>query len=277
MNPKELFEANLGTIERVIAIVSRRAGVFGADADDFASEVKLALIENDYEVLRRYEGRSSLDTFLSVVIQRLLADSRTRAKGRWHASSEAQRLGPVAVLLETLVRRDGRSLDEALPHLRGAHPDVTREELMAMLERLPARTGRPKAVEIDSIAFAIAGGESADARALAGDRERVSDRVGSTVREILTELPVEDRMLIRLRFGSDMSIADISRMTQLPQRPLYRRIEALLLRLRRGLAEAGVDAATAEALVGRNDARELDLGLENGKSDVSRQSLQEKP
>src|SRR5688572_4266032 len=104
MNPKDLFETNLGTIERVIAVVCRRARLFGPDAEDFASEVRLALIENDYEILAKYEGRSSLDTFLTVVIQRLLADARTRAKGRWHASTEAQRLGPVAVQLETLVR-----------------------------------------------------------------------------------------------------------------------------------------------------------------------------
>ena len=37
-------------------------------------------------------------------------------------------------------------------------------------------------------------------------------------------------MLIRFRFGSSMSIADISRILRLPQRPLYRRLEALLAR-----------------------------------------------
>src|SRR3954466_2259533 len=127
MQLQDLFEANLGTIERVISIVCWRARLFGPDAEDFASEAKLALIENDYAVLAKYEGRSSLDTFLTVVIQRLLADSRTKAKGRWHASTEASRLGPAAVLVETLILRDGRSLDEAMPHIQATHPELTRE------------------------------------------------------------------------------------------------------------------------------------------------------
>ncbi|HEX6098193.1 MAG TPA: sigma-70 family RNA polymerase sigma factor [Thermoanaerobaculia bacterium] len=274
MNPRELFLSNLATIERVIAIVCRRGGLFAADAEDFASEVKLALIEDDYAILRKYEGRSSLDTFLTVVVQRLLADSRMRAKGRWHASTEAQRLGPVAVQLETLVRRDGRSLDEASLHIRTAHPDVTGEQLAALLERLPARTARPRPVDVDAVG-PIAGGEPADARALAGDRQRVADAVGRALRDQLREIPDEDRMLIRLRFAGDMSIADISRMTRLPQRPLYRRLEALLVRLRAALTGAGVDRATIEGLVGRDDLEAMDFGLTTGKSGTARQSIQQ--
>lgn len=273
MNPRELFEANLLTIERVIAIVSRRARLFGVDAEDFASDVKLALIEDDCAILASYEGRSSLDTFLTVVIQRLLADARTRAKGRWHASTEAQRLGPAAVQLETLVRRDGRSLDEALQHMRVDHPNVTREELQAMLDRLPERTGRPRAVDLDTVGHAIAAGDSADVRAIAGETARASNAAGRAVREMLTALPAEDRLLIRLRFGSEMSVADISRMTRLPQRPLYRRLESLLSRMRGALAKAGIDGAAAENLVGRDDGVALDFGLMNGKSESDGQSI----
>lgn len=273
MQLQELFEANLGTIERVIAIVCRRARLFGADAEDFASEARLALIENDYAILVKYEGRSSLDTFLTVVIQRLLADSRTRAKGRWHASTEATRIGPAAVLIETLIRRDGRSLDEAIPHISAAHPELTREAVLEILDRLPGRTARPRAVDLEAIAHVVVARESADARAEAVDRQRISTKAGTTVRDVLGALTVEDRMLIRLRFASDMSIADISRMMQLPQRPLYRRLDSLLGQLRGALTAAGINGAAAEELVGRNDEGEMDFGLMNGKNENPRQSI----
>lgn len=271
MTPQQLFEANLGTIERVIGVVCRRARLFGPEAEDFASEVKLALIDNDYEILGKYEGRSSLDTFLTVVIQRLLADARTRTKGRWHPSSEAQRLGPIAVQVETLMRRDGQSLDEALPRLRALDPAVTRDDIAALLKRLPERTSRPRRVDFDAIGYAIAGHDSADARAMSGDRQRLSSIAGSKLREQLDTLPTEDRLLIRLRFASDLTIADISRMMQVPQRPLYRRLDALLNRLRGVLVDAGIDRATASDLVGRENGK-IDLGL-NGKSDDSSQSI----
>jgi RNA polymerase sigma factor (sigma-70 family) len=276
MNARDLFAANLGLIDRIISIVCRRANLFGADAEDFASETKLALIENDYAVLRKYEGRSSLETFLSVVIRRLYADSRTRARGRWHASSEAQRLGPLAVQLETYVRRDGRSLDEALTLIRDSDPGVTREALAALLEKLPERTGRPRAVDLEGVAHAISGGESADARAIAGEMNRTSAIAGHALREQLEVLPTEDRVLLRLRFGSEMSIADISRMMQLPQRPLYRRLEWLLAHLRGALIGAGIDRAAAAALVGHEDAA-MDFGLMNGKTDGSRPSIPNAP
>jgi RNA polymerase sigma factor (sigma-70 family) len=273
MDPKQLFEANLGTIERVIAIVCRRARLYGPDAEDFASEARVALIENDYAILTKYEGRSSLDTFLTVVIQRLLADARMHAKGRWHASTEAQRIGPAAVLIETLIRRDGRSIDEAMPHIHVAHPELTREQVKAILDRLPERSGRPRPVDIETVAPIVAASDSADARAFASDRERISSAAGAIVRELMHSLQVEDRMLLRLRFASDMSIADISRMMRLPQRPLYRRLDSLLGRLRGALTGAGIDGATVESLVGRNDEKELDFGLMNGKNEIPRQSI----
>ncbi len=272
MDARNLFTANLGLIDRIIAIVCRRAGLFGADAEDFASETKLALIDDDYAVLRKYEGRASLETFLTVVIRRLFADSRTRAKGRWHASSEAQRLGSTAVLAETLVLRDGRTLEEALVHIRAVDPGVTRQSLEAMLKRLPERTRRPRAVHLEGIAHAVAGGEAADARALENDRNRISARAGTALRDLLAELPAEDRVLLRMRFGSEMSIADIARILQLPQRPLYRRIESLLARLRDALMDAGIDRKTAAELVGGGDT-EMDFGLMNGKTPPPSQSI----
>lgn len=263
MHPRDLFEANLDTIERVIAIVCRRGGLFGADAEDFASEARVALIDDDYAILARYEGRSSLDTYLTVVIRRLLADARTRSKGRWHPSSEAQRLGPAAVLIEILIRRDGRTLDEAMPHIHAAHPGMARDEVKAIVERLPERIPRPRPVDLDAIGEVLAGGEQADARAIAGDLGRMADVVSNALTTQFHAFSAEDRLLIRLRFASDMSIADISRIMRLPQRPLYRRLESLLGRMRGTLANAGIDRATAASLVDRHGGT-INFDLTNG-------------
>src|SRR5687767_3842390 len=92
MTAEELFRANLPLVDRAIARVARRAGLTGAEAEDFASEAKIALMENDYAVLRRFEGRSSLATFITVVVTNVLHDLRTEAYGRWRPSAEAQRL-----------------------------------------------------------------------------------------------------------------------------------------------------------------------------------------
>src|SRR5215208_5464467 len=55
------------------------------------------------QVRRRFERRSSLPTYVTVVIQRLFLDYRNRLWGKWRPSSDAKRLGPTAMLLERLV------------------------------------------------------------------------------------------------------------------------------------------------------------------------------
>jgi RNA polymerase sigma factor (sigma-70 family) len=270
MEIEELLRSNLSLVERVVRRVCRRANVVGADVDDFASTVKLALIENDYAVLRAHEGRSSLATYLAVVIQRLLADERNRSLGRWRASAEAQKLGPTAVLLETLLGRDRRALDEAIPIVRAVDPTLTRADLEAIAARLPQRTSRPRAVELDE-AETLAAPDKADARVAAGELHKQSDHAGVAIRNAMASLPLQDRMLIRLRFVSNMDISDIARILQLPQRPMYRRLEQILAMLRRTLAESGIEAGTASDLIG-SAVVALDFGLTEGKSEPARQS-----
>jgi len=258
-SPAETFEANLALIERVAGSVCRRAGIFGADAEDFVSGVRVALMENDYATLRLYEGRSSLGTFLTVVIQRFLIDERIRKGGRWRASREAERLGEAGIVLERIVRRERRTLEEALPIVRGIDPSVTLERLAGMERRLPPRLGPVQLVELDASEEQLAAAGSADDRLLAAQQQRLSG------------MPLEDRMIVRFHFGQSMTIADIAGLLRLPQRPLYRRLEALLQRFRAALAKAGVGSGDVRDLVG-DVTRELDFALREGKRDALRQT-----
>lgn len=265
-SPEQLFSASLALIERVIARACRNAHLQPADADDFASSVKLALIENDYAVLRAWQRRSSLATYLTVVVQRLLADERSRTRGRWEPSAEARRIGKAGIALETLVRRDGRSLEEAMPHLATVDPTLRREDLETMLARIPERAARPRSVPLEEVEGRVRSVLDADAALIASELGRLSNKANAVVRDALAVLPLQDRMIVRLRFGMTMSIADISRMMNLPQRPLYRKIEAVLAHLQQALRKAGIDSSTAHAVIG-SSVHTLDFGLTNGKTE----------
>ena len=253
----------------------RRAHLLGADAEDFASEVKVALLEDDFAILRKFEGRSTLQSFLSIVIERLFFDHRTRAYGRWFASANAERLGPAAVLLEKLLRRDRRQLDQALPIVQAAHPELTRADVEALAEKLPERTARPRPVAMELVPRdSLASSDNTEERALAREASELAERAGLVVRNVLAQFALGDQMLIRMRFGTSMTIAAIARATRLPQRPLYRRIEALLQQLRRALADAGLDGSMVSDLVGETTT-EMNFGLmevENGAADQSNPS-----
>jgi RNA polymerase sigma factor (sigma-70 family) len=267
MDCASLFESNLALIDRVIAGVCRRARMFGPDAEDFASTVKLSLIENDYAVLRPFEGRSSFSTFLIVVVQRFLYDELTRRSGRWHPSREAERLGEAAVVLERIVRRENRSLDEALPIVQAIDPTLTRARLAEIESRLPVRAPRPRAVGLDDVEDQLA---VLDDQAV--DRlDRVSDRTARVVRDTLAAMTAEDRMIVRWHYGSSMTVTTIAALLRLPPRPLYRRLESLLDRLRKALHGAGIDGRDAVELIGRT-AREMDFGLDDVEIDGARRT-----
>src|SRR5258706_8801557 len=146
MNPAELFRENLKLIDRVVAGVCRRSGLRSADAEDFASVAKLALMENDYAILRAFQERSSLTTFLTVVVQRLLSHERRRTWGRWSPSAEAERRGEAAVLLEKLLLRDGCPLEEAISAVRRVDPSLDDAAVRELAASLPPRAPRPRLV-----------------------------------------------------------------------------------------------------------------------------------
>jgi DNA-directed RNA polymerase specialized sigma24 family protein len=271
MNPQELFRANLPLIERVIGGVCRRAGLHDADAEDFGSMVKLALIENDYAILRGYEGRAPLGAFLTVVAQRVLSRERTRLWGRWHPSAEAERLGRSAVLLEKLLSRDGRSLDEAIPIVRASDASLDEHDVRALADRLPVRQARPRLVPLPQ--ENLASPEHADARVRERETREISERAARVVRETIEALPLTDRMLVRFHFGAQLSIADASRILGAPQRPLYRRIETLLRELRTALENAGAGAAVVGEVIRAGASEGLDFGLGQRKHDSGRHTI----
>ena len=259
MHPRELFETQLDVIERAVERVCRDARLAGADAEDFASSARLALLADDYAVLRQFEGRASFATYITVIVRRFLVDQQ-RKEGRWYSSAEAQRRGAAAVLLERLVHRDRRSLDDAVSIVRGEHPGVSKEELHRLAAQLPERTARPRLVEIapaDEERFASS--SSADERVIEHDLGKRSDATSRIVRDALHAMTAQDRVILRLRFAKGVAISDIARALALPQRPLYRRIEALLADLRRALQREGIDAASAGELIGRA-GEQLDFG-----------------
>lgn len=260
MNSRTLFEENLGAIDRAIARVCRDVRLDGAPAEDFASVARLALLKDDCAILRNFEGRSSLPTYLTIVVRRLFVDER-RLEGRWYASAEAQRRGPAAIQLERLIMRDRMSFAQAAEIVQREHADLTVRELEALAAALPQRAPRPTVVPVlegDEERFAGEGTAADLVDAL--DLERRSKQANEAVRVAMADFTAEDRVILRLRFTGNASIVSIARTLGLEQRPLYRRIEALLARLRIALEAAGVDAASVGELIGF-PRETLDFGL----------------
>ena len=98
------------------------------------------------------------------------------------------------------------------------------------------------------------------------DLAQRSTLANDAVRAAMTTMSAEDRVILRLRFSANASIVQIARSLELEQRPLYRRVESLLSRLRGALEAAGVDASSVGGLIGTGgETLDFDLERKNGK------------
>ena len=247
MDPRQLYIEHLGTIDRISESMCRRNGVRGADAEDFASDVKLKLLQDDYAVLRKYRGASSTTTFLTVVIANLFRDYRVKAWGRWRPSAEAKRRGETAVLLETAIYRDGRSFEDACGTiLQNGRVTTTRTELRKILGELPHRA--PRRFEDATGLDDLPASDGADDGLIGHERESRLRNAQDALKRAVNRLDPEDQLIIRMHYFEGLTIAEVARGLQLEQKPLYPRLKRLLERLSSTLAAEGIDAEYVEWL-----------------------------
>lgn len=233
-SPERLFLEHLPVIDRILAIIARRNALTAADAEEFAAWARVRLTDGDYAILRKFGGRSSLKTYLSVVLSNLFRDYRNSAWGRWRPSAAATRLGPLAIRLEELVSRDGCAVREAISILRSAGATEPDAELARLAARLPQRAIE-RTVAVDDVEGTLPAPHAALPEP---DEDRT--RIEHALLAAIAELPDEDRVITRMRFWDGISVADIAKILGLEQKPLYRRIEAIERRLRDSLARHGV-------------------------------------
>jgi len=251
MTHEQWFLEQLPTIERVIGWVCAKRGLRAADAEDFGSIVKMRLIENEYEVLGKWQGRSTMKTYLTTVINRIYLDFQVQRFGKWRASAEAKRLGPEAQRLEQLMFRDGLSFDEVCEvMLSDPRMRLTRDDLHAIRLKLPARrTRRGDLHEYEPVRPEGAG--EAVERA---ERQALADKTFAVIRCSLSRLPARERLFLRLHFQSGMTVADAARALGAgDDKALYRKKEEILKQLRTDLEAEGIS---------REDAQELLLNLD---------------
>ncbi|MEO5821483.1 MAG: sigma-70 family RNA polymerase sigma factor [Vicinamibacteraceae bacterium] len=218
----------------VIARAARASRLSPQDAEDFAQQTHLRLVEREYAPVAAFTGRSSLRTYLTVVVRRLLLDWRNARHGKWRPSSEAKRLGPAAVALDRLISRDGHPVDEAVAMLKGRPACTESAPLRHLASRLPRR------VRVQAITP-----ETFDGLAPVGFHDPVESQERSVERhralarlqQALGQLSQDDRRLVELRYRRGMTVRDIAAGLGQPDKPLYRRLERIVATLRKAMAD----------------------------------------
>jgi RNA polymerase sigma factor (sigma-70 family) len=221
-------------LTRVIRNVARARRLSADDADDFAQYVHLKLLERQDDVFERFSGRSSLKTFLTVVVSRLLLDWQRAMLGKWRPSAAAMRLGPVAIRLDRLIYRDGLSAAEAIAHVENGS-SLPRTDLWRLAARLPEH--HPRRFVADTLLDSVASTPFIDPIERY-QRAQAEATIRRQLRAALDELSPGDRRLIVARYINGQTIPVVARTLGAEPKALYRRCDRVLDLLRRRLERA---------------------------------------
>jgi RNA polymerase sigma factor (sigma-70 family) len=212
------------------------------DAADFVQSAELRVLQRRYDVLTRFDGRSSLRTYLHVVVGRLLLDWRNTAYGKWRPSASARRLGPLAIFLDRLMSRDGYGRAEAVEIARTRWPHIPVASLADMVEQLPPHsTRRVTRRELrDDVAIT-----EFDDPVVRREAEQAARRRRNAVVRALRTLPAGDRQMLRARYMEGRSVRAIAETAGLDPKALYRRFDRMLIGLRRMVVEQADNGSLA--------------------------------
>lgn len=251
MDYQRLLIDHLDLIRQIVRTTGRRRHLSAPEREDFASFVHLRLIEDNYAILRKFQNRSTLWTYLAMVVERLSLDFCAEKWGRWRPSAMAERLGPAAVNLERLVTRDNHTVDEAIEILRTNHDvGLSDLDLRRIWEQLPARARTTSVGE--EAAAAVSGDDSSETRVEDAERRTRIERLQRALQTALDDIPAQDRVLIALRFDQDLPMVAIAKMTGSSVPTLHRRLDKSVKQLRSALTDAGFDPREVASLIGHH-------------------------
>lgn len=273
MNAEEMFLQHIGTIERICAFVCRRNHVYDADAvAEFKQEVMLRLVDDDYSIIRKFEGRSAFPTYLTTVIARLHNQIRDEQWGKWRPSAEAKRLGEKAITLEKLTTRDGLTFHEAVQVLTTPSGSLyTVAELEAIYMRLPTRNPRPMVISVEDTPESAADTDAAE-RIEAREREQTARTTVAIVDRVMGTFGAEDQLILRMRYWEARKVPDIAGRLQIEQKKIYKRLDKLCALIRSALEKAGIGRGDIDRLVSGGD-QDLRFDLLGTPGKPLRQSL----
>jgi RNA polymerase sigma factor (sigma-70 family) len=228
------------------------------EALELSNRVLDTLQRDDYRVLRQFKGEAKLSTYLTAIIARQAVDMVRKKLGRNREKERAQKLGRTGMILYERILLQGGSLAEIYPELKAREKiSATLEELEAMLEKIRGKRAgladpgenNPvvrKGTAVDEEGEPIIPDRANDPQELLIRKQR-SQKQAEAVRDIISHLNGEERLILRMRFPADNTekqgkVERIAAALGISEKAVYKRIARILKKCRARLDQAGVSS-----------------------------------
>lgn len=219
------------------------------DKDELFVQVLDHLQEDDYRRLREFKGNSSITTYLTAIISRLVVDMVRSRTGRNRAKERAERFGELGRRAYELVIQAGHSVPESVEILR-VNYGITADagQLQAMLDEMQGRSTRHQTDTEHETAWSDSGELVSIQRSTPEQKvadQQLERKRKELLKQVLDGMAAEDKLLIRLRFPLDeatdqLDAATVAKMLGLNQQEVERRTRRILTACRELLLKQGI-------------------------------------
>lgn len=218
------------------------------DADELFIHVVDHLKEDNYRRIREFRGRSSITTYITAIIGRLVVDLVRQRTGRNRAKVRSESQGELGRHVYDLMVKRGHSADEAADILLANFTiQASAGELMELHRSMMGRDVRHQSCAETETAWGTEGEFVVVQRQnpemeLVGHIQNVRRR--NLLASLVEDLKGEDRMLVRLRFPLDdetppLDMEQIGIMTGQTPQQADRKLRRILLSCREELLKKG--------------------------------------
>ncbi len=246
MDPATILASD-DLLAKLEAVCRRR---FSAENDQ--NECYVFVIDNlkadNFKRLRAFKGKSKLNTYLYSLINSLVIDFRRKKFGRRRIPSGVVKLGKWAEAVYRFVCWQKFSFDDAYDFLRveglfaGSYIEFIKKT--EPIRKAPCREN-PAFQSIDGTResslknTAVEGFNPLEFLIQKLDRERRIDAL-KVIREATAELSEIDQLLVRLVYGSDLSVSAAAKVIGLPASTAGKRLKSLMTKFQEKLLAAGI-------------------------------------
>ncbi len=230
----------------LIMHVIRRHGLDGDSATECFIHVCAALSSNHFRRLRSFrpDGPASFKTWLMVVVTNLSVDWRRKELGRLRPLKSVSRLSGLEQQVYRCIYEHGMSCGQCLHVLLPRFPQLTSPQVSEINARLFAILTPQQRWQLSvrrrglRTIEAGPGLEDDDPLSRVTDPAAGPDELTDEMQELqllqdaLARLPDEQRLLLRLRYEQDLTLAEVARLTRQPDpfrvnRQIHAALEAL--------------------------------------------------
>lgn len=251
MKPEEFFKSNLKLIEDVIKIICRRHNLDIDAEEDFASHVKLQLIENDYDKIKKFQGRSHFRTYLITVISRLFIDYIIKNEKKWRPSEKAKELGDIAITLEKMLFYHNMSFEDAFETITNNHGiSITREDAHSIAAQLKQRTPALTKNVGDKLLSAIPHHETLpDEELVRKEAYEIKKKLVAIIDGIKLSLSADDCIILKMMFEDGFNLSAIGRALNISRSQIERRVKWILKTFKEGILSKGLSISDVTDII----------------------------